>query len=72
MFKETEEIQPAQAGFVCVDAVSTARSSTVLKFHINREFLQEFESSQSLMIGVLLDMLPGDNPIILSLRKNFC
>jgi len=24
---ETEEIQPAEAGFVCVDAVSTARSS---------------------------------------------
>ena len=24
---ETEEIQPAQAGFVCVDAVSTARSN---------------------------------------------
>jgi len=25
----TEEIQPAQAGFVCVDAVSTARSSSI-------------------------------------------
>jgi hypothetical protein len=26
-FAPTEEIKPAQAGFVCVDAVSTARSS---------------------------------------------
>jgi hypothetical protein len=29
---ETEEIQRAQAGFVCVDAVSTARSSTIALF----------------------------------------
>jgi hypothetical protein len=26
-FAPTEEIKPAQAGFVCVDAVSTARSN---------------------------------------------
>jgi len=28
---ETEEIKPAIAGFVCVDAVSTARSSLIVK-----------------------------------------
>jgi hypothetical protein len=29
-YTKTEEIQPAEAGFVCVDAVSTARSSLIV------------------------------------------
>ncbi|MGL4376213.1 MAG: class I SAM-dependent methyltransferase [Microcoleaceae cyanobacterium] len=64
----TEEIQPAEAGFVCVDAVSTARSSAWL-LYLAKYFAKFIAKYFDVKNKIVCEIGAGSGPTLAYLKK---